>query len=168
MDKNIAKAIEIATEELRACYFKQGIVAGTHHFTDYWARDAFFASFGSLAIGDTKIVREFWLKATNESQLSERKCPSCMQKLKEFTVGEYNRQVRLDLCRMCQLIWFDRNELEMFPDVKKERPDTKRHVASPRAGIETPFVYENETVGGIAYLCLQALCETIRLFLFPR
>ena len=117
---------------------------------------------------DTKIVREFWLKATNESQLSERKCPSCMQKLKEFTVGEYNRQVRLDLCRMCQLIWFDRNELEMFPDVKKERPDTKRHVASPRAGIETPFVYENETVGGIAYLCLQALCETIRLFLFPR
>ena len=117
---------------------------------------------------DTKIVREFWLKATNESQLSERKCPSCMQKLKEFTVGEYNRQVRLDLCRMCQLIWFDRNELEMFPDVKKERPDTKRHVASPRAGIDTPFIYENEAVGGIAYLCLEALCETIRLFLFPR
>jgi Zn-finger nucleic acid-binding protein len=117
---------------------------------------------------DTKIVREFWLRATNESQLSERKCPSCMQTLKEFTVGEYNRQVQLDLCKMCQLIWFDRNELEMFRDVKKERPDTKRRSASPRAGIETPFVYENETVGGIAYLCLQALCETIRLFLFPR
>ena len=88
--------------------------------------------------------------------------------LKEFTVGEYNRKVKLDLCKMCQLIWFDRNELEMFPRAEKVGPDTKRYIATPEEGIETPFVYENETVGGMAYLCLEALCETIRLFLFRR
>ena len=113
-----------------------------------------------------EVVREFWLKATNESQLSDRKCPSCAQKLREFTVGEYNRQVQLDLCKMCQLIWFDRNELEMFQGTEGVRSDIKRHFATPGEGIETPFVYENETVGGMAYLCLEALCDTIRWFLF--
>ena len=115
-----------------------------------------------------EIVKEFWLKATTEGVPSNRKCPSCAQRLKEFTVGEYNRKVRLDLCKGCQLIWFDRNELEMFPRAEKDRPDRKHHIAAPKAGIETPFVYENETVGGMAYLCLEALCEAIRLFLFRR
>ena len=113
-----------------------------------------------------EVVREFWLKATTESGPSDRKCPSCGQMFKQFTVGEYNRQVRLDLCKICQLIWFDRNELEMFQGAKKVRPDAKRHIATSGAGIETPFVYENETVGGMAYLCLEALCDTIRWFLF--
>lgn len=54
--KNLAK--QIASKSLRACYTKDGIIAGTHHFTDYWARDAFFAAFGSIAIGDTKIVKK--------------------------------------------------------------------------------------------------------------
>jgi len=115
-----------------------------------------------------KIVREFWLKATNESEPSNRKCPSCEQVLKAFTVGQYNRKVQLDLCKQCQLIWFDRNELQMFPEAEDVRPDTNKYVAIPKAGIETPFVYENETVGGIAYLCLEALCETIRWFLLRR
>ena len=51
------KASRIATEELRACYQEGGIVAGTHHFTDYWGRDGFFASMGALAIQDFEVVR---------------------------------------------------------------------------------------------------------------
>jgi len=51
-------AINIATNSLRACYVDKGIIAGPHHFTDYWARDSYFASLGSLAIGDHKIVSE--------------------------------------------------------------------------------------------------------------
>ncbi len=47
----------IAITSLRACYTKAGIIAGPHHFTDYWARDGFFAAFGSLAIGDIEIVQ---------------------------------------------------------------------------------------------------------------
>jgi glycogen debranching enzyme len=57
MRKNVAsQAVAIAKQNLRACYQTHGIIAGPHHFTDYWARDAFFASLGSLAIGDTEIV----------------------------------------------------------------------------------------------------------------
>lgn len=117
---------------------------------------------------DVKVVKEFWYKATNEGRPSERKCPSCKQELKEFTVGKYNRKAQLDLCKMCQLIWFDRNELEMFRCVEKSEPETKPQVASPGSGIQTPYVYENETVGGIAYLVLQALGETIYWFMSRR
>jgi len=115
-----------------------------------------------------KVVREFWYKATSDSVPSDRKCPSCGQMLNEFTVGEYNRKVQLDLCKRCQLIWFDRNELEMFPGAEKVRPDTKRYVATPKAGLEAPFDYESEPTGSIAGLCLEALCVAIRLFLFRR
>ena len=51
-------AIKIATNSLRACYVDKGIIAGPHHFTDYWARDSYFAALGSLTLGDSKIVSE--------------------------------------------------------------------------------------------------------------
>ena len=52
----ITKAKEIAMNNLRDCYWPDGIVAGKHHFTDYWARDGFFAALGALQIGDKKVV----------------------------------------------------------------------------------------------------------------
>lgn len=54
----LTEIINIASNELRACYSDSGILAGTHHFTDYWARDAYFASLGSLSIGDIYIVEK--------------------------------------------------------------------------------------------------------------
>jgi len=50
------QAMSIAKLNLQLCYGSAGIIAGGHHFTDYWARDGFFAAFGSLAIGDQEIV----------------------------------------------------------------------------------------------------------------
>ena len=58
MDLKLKESIDIATKELRDCYLDNGIIAGTHHFTDYWARDAYFAAFGSLSIGDNFIVKK--------------------------------------------------------------------------------------------------------------
>ncbi len=55
---NLDEATAIAKKSLRACYQDDGIIAGPHHFTDYWARDGFFAAFGSLAIGDTNIIKK--------------------------------------------------------------------------------------------------------------
>ncbi|MFZ2152576.1 MAG: hypothetical protein WAV41_00765 [Microgenomates group bacterium] len=52
----VAEAREIAKKNLRDCYRSEGVVAGGHHFTDYWARDGFFAALGSLEIGDREIV----------------------------------------------------------------------------------------------------------------
>jgi len=54
----ISKARDIAISDLRACYSEQGIFAGTHQFSDYWARDGLFACLGALAIGDTEIVKK--------------------------------------------------------------------------------------------------------------
>ncbi|MEM4397293.1 MAG: GH116 family glycosyl hydrolase [Candidatus Woesearchaeota archaeon] len=56
--KSIKKAYYIAIDNLRQCYSEKGIFAGLHHFKDYWARDSFFASFGSLSIGDYDIVKK--------------------------------------------------------------------------------------------------------------
>lgn len=44
--------------QLRKCYRERGIVAGGHHFTDYWGRDGFFAALGAIAIGDLSIAEK--------------------------------------------------------------------------------------------------------------
>lgn len=54
---HIKKAREIALRDLRACYGPLGIRAGLHHFSDYWARDAFFSSLGAISAGDNEIAR---------------------------------------------------------------------------------------------------------------
>lgn len=55
---NLQKASEIALSDLRQCYSSEGILAGTHQFSDYWARDGLFASWGALSAGDLDIVRK--------------------------------------------------------------------------------------------------------------
>lgn len=58
MDKDIMENAKlIAVRSLRECYRKDGIIAGIHHFNDYWARDSFLASWGSIVIGDSEIVK---------------------------------------------------------------------------------------------------------------
>jgi Zn-finger nucleic acid-binding protein len=64
-------------------------------------------------------VRKLWLEAINASKPSNRKCPSCINMLKEFTVSRENQRIHLDLCKTCQLIWFDKGELDAFPKVEK-------------------------------------------------
>lgn len=58
MTSKLKQCLEIASRELRACYRKYGIIGGTHHFTDYWGRDGYFAALGSLIIGDKLIVEK--------------------------------------------------------------------------------------------------------------
>jgi len=45
-------------QALRKQYAPRGVYAGASHFRDVWARDAFFASFGSLSIGDSLHARD--------------------------------------------------------------------------------------------------------------
>jgi glycogen debranching enzyme len=53
----IKKAVKIAREGLRRNYKTHGIYAGQKHFDEYWARDSFFASLGSLELKDYNIVK---------------------------------------------------------------------------------------------------------------
>lgn len=56
--RNIASAYKIATACLRNCYSEYGILAGRTHFSDHWARDSFFASFGACKLKDFSIVKK--------------------------------------------------------------------------------------------------------------
>jgi len=58
MASKLQETMVIATRELRACYKKEGIVAGNHHFTDYWGRDGYFALLGSISLKDYKIANK--------------------------------------------------------------------------------------------------------------
>ncbi|MBR9676178.1 hypothetical protein GOV05_04160 [Candidatus Woesearchaeota archaeon] len=59
MDKEVYdKAFDVAEKSLRACYDKQGIMAGRRHFDDYWARDSFFSIWGALELEDYDVVKD--------------------------------------------------------------------------------------------------------------
>jgi glycogen debranching enzyme len=58
MDEIIQRAFEIAKKDLRFCYSEDGIIAGLQRFDDYWARDSFFASLGSIELEDFLVVRK--------------------------------------------------------------------------------------------------------------
>jgi len=47
----IEEAREIVLKDLRSCYLGNGILASQVNFSDYWARDSFWASFGLIEAG---------------------------------------------------------------------------------------------------------------------
>lgn len=57
---SVKSAYEIALNDLRRCYTSKGIVAGrkSRRMHQYWARNAFFASYGSLKLNDASQVRK--------------------------------------------------------------------------------------------------------------
>ena len=48
-----------ARQDLKQCITSQGIIAGTHHFVDLWARDSLFATFGSDALPAKTTIETF-------------------------------------------------------------------------------------------------------------
>ncbi len=74
MDK-IKEACDVAIKSLRSCYGDRGIVAGKHQFDAYWARDSFFAAYGSLGLGDFVIVKrqlKYFLKKSKNLHIPRR------------------------------------------------------------------------------------------------
>ncbi|OQB06017.1 MAG: hypothetical protein BWY19_00574 [bacterium ADurb.Bin212] len=55
MNEIISQALEIAKRDLRRCYSDQGILTGSRNV--YWSWDSFYASLGSLEIGDYQVVK---------------------------------------------------------------------------------------------------------------
>lgn len=72
----MTKAFKIAWENLQSCFKENGIVASVDHFSDFWARDSFYASWGLLKIGDFEKVREnlslFLRHQKNNGQIPRR------------------------------------------------------------------------------------------------
>ena len=55
----VKRAQRIAENSLRACETFDGIIAGTHHFVDLWARDSLFATFGSATTTAKRTIETF-------------------------------------------------------------------------------------------------------------
>jgi Zn-finger nucleic acid-binding protein len=116
------------------------------------------------------IVSEFWITAIDQSTQSNRKCPSCKQPLSEFSTSSGERRVILDLCKKCQLIWFDKDELEAFPKTKAETAsDIERQLALARieCGEESESKPEGPEglVGNLCFACIEILRLILKLWL---
>ncbi len=71
---------------------------------------------------DKKTVNMFWREAIHSGKHSDKKCPSCRSHLIEFNAVTGKNSVCLDICKKCQLIWFDQDELKQFPHHNLEIP----------------------------------------------
>jgi len=111
-------------------------------------------------------VRKLWLEAITASTQSDRKCPCCVKMLKEFTVSRDNQQIHLDLCRTCQLMWFDKDELEAFPRAKKlPSPDMDENLALAKIGLEAELENEQSSAENVIAQVMDILFLILRLFL---
>lgn len=111
-------------------------------------------------------ARKLWLEAITVSTLSNRKCPCCVQMLKEFTVSRDNRRIHLDLCKTCQLMWFDRNELEAFPRIEKlHSPDMDENLAIAKIGLEAELESDQRSPENIIAQVMDILFLIARIFL---
>jgi len=111
-------------------------------------------------------VRKLWLEAITGSTLSNRKCPCCGHTLREFAASRDNRRISLDLCRTCQLMWFDKDELEAFPRVEKlHSPNMDENLALAKIGLEAELESEQSSAENIIARGMDILFLIIRLFL---
>jgi Zn-finger nucleic acid-binding protein len=87
------------------------------------------------------IVQNFWRKAIAGSAVAEKKCPSCRRSLSSFKVSKDEQTIVLDICRRCQLLWFDKGELDAFPKVNTEElpAKVKRELALLKIESENQF-----------------------------
>ena len=111
-------------------------------------------------------VSKLWRTAVTESTQSDRGCPSCGQTLREFSAGRDSRRISLDLCKTCQLMWFDKNELEAFPRAEKlNRPDMNENIALAKIGLEAELENERSSPENIISMGMDILFIIIRSFL---
>jgi Zn-finger nucleic acid-binding protein len=109
------------------------------------------------------VVRDFWRRAGRAGVPSNRRCPSCSKPLREFVAVHEKQSLRLDLCRPCQLMWFDRGEMEVFPKSARPQPS---EIATP-SGIEFGDSTTDENANKFAYYVevgLQVILVLLRLF----
>jgi membrane associated rhomboid family serine protease len=66
---------------------------------------------------DPKVISAFWTKARKRRPATgqQRRCPCCVQPMREIALGDDLELPTLDVCRSCKLFWFDPGEYESLP-----------------------------------------------------
>jgi len=117
------KPIAVPDAAIWQCASCQGVMANLAVLRQYLRSD---------------VVRGFWRKAITASASTDKKCPSCRQSLRSFTIQRNGQTINLDTCRHCQLVWFDKGELDAFPKTKTEQlpPEVRRRLALMKVQFE--------------------------------
>ena len=71
-------------------------------------------------------VNRVWGLARDENGVLGRHCPMCDKPMLEVTLPQTD-SLKLDVCKRCDFVWFDPNELESAPPVPPipQRPDER-------------------------------------------
>lgn len=114
-------------------------------------------------------VNELWRTAMTQSTPSRRACPSCKQALRVFATSRNGRRISLDLCKACQLMWFDKNELEAFPKAPEGKPaEIKQTLAMAEAQFGTNVEGREWSAEGIVGIAFEVIFLILRAFVFRR
>jgi glycogen debranching enzyme len=93
MEKIITKARKIALVDLRSCYQKTGTLASKINFSDYWARDSFWAAIGVIEANKNSPDEV----ALNQEDLSQIKKSFDLFFHYQRTDGKIPRKICLDI-----------------------------------------------------------------------
>jgi Zn-finger nucleic acid-binding protein len=74
------------------------------------------------------LATDFWRKVLAEGRPSARPCPECQRAMTGFKISVGGQQIGLDLCKRCQVVWFDGGELEALPKPVAPRDDLSPEV----------------------------------------
>jgi Zn-finger nucleic acid-binding protein len=77
-----------------------------------------------------KRVRDLWLNLPVGRE--DGPCPSCGRPALATPVACGARTIDVDVCRPCQVLWFDADDLAAFSP-QRQAPEQKTHDLSPRA-----------------------------------
>ena len=111
-------------------------------------------------------VKRLWLEAITASAPSSRKCPGCANMLMEFSVNKDDHLVHLDLCKTCQLIWFDKDELDAFPKVERLPSQLMdENLAIAKIQLEAQVESEQSSAENIIAQGIDILIIILRFFL---
>ena len=65
--------------------------------------------------GSRELVNLLWHKSGEPNSAGNAPCPVCGKLMSKVTLDVEGNPLELDICRRCQEVWFDPNELEMLP-----------------------------------------------------
>ena len=71
-------------------------------------------------------LKELWGRVSQGEGSRGVGCPICRKPMVDVPVPVESRQVRLDVCRSCQFIWFDPDELEQLPARPRQASEEER------------------------------------------
>jgi membrane associated rhomboid family serine protease/Zn-finger nucleic acid-binding protein len=77
------------------------------------------------------VVNDLWQTARNGDHPRKRRCPACGKRMAEVPAGDEDAVELLDVCTVCQFVWFDASEYEALPAI--ERTPQLEEKLSPEA-----------------------------------